>query len=95
VARAGAAAFQAGGVLPRDGVGLVDVLQDVAHPAEVVVTGLGQGQAARAALEQPRAQVLFQVSHQAGDDRWRHVQRARGTGKAAFIHHALEITDSP
>ena len=80
------------GVHAGHAIGFVDVLQDGAHPRHVGLSGLAQRDAARGAVKQARAQVLLQVGHQPGDHGRRHLQRARGGGKAPFIDHALKDT---
>lgn len=47
-----------------------DFAQNTAHPQQVHLTGLGQGQLARGALHQARAQVVFQVTKKARDGGW-------------------------
>ena len=52
------------------------LMHDAAHPVQVRRARFGQRQLARGALDQPRAQVLLKVGHQARRGGGRHVQRA-------------------
>ncbi|MNY43174.1 hypothetical protein D3C86_1781120 [compost metagenome] len=83
-------AFELGALRARHGIGFVDVLQDVAHPAQIALAGFGQRQPARRALQQPRAQMVFEIGHQTRDHGRRHVEHARRGGKAAFVHHTFK-----
>ncbi|MDT4845339.1 hypothetical protein FQZ97_793240 [compost metagenome] len=79
-------------VRAHERVGLVQVLQDLAHPLQVGLTRLGERQAAGGPVQQPGAQVLLQVGHQTGHHRRGDVQGTTGGGKAAFVDHALKNT---
>lgn len=69
----------------HQGLGLFDAGQDLPHPLQVDRADLGERQAARGAVDEARAHVLFQPCHQARHDGGRQVQRARRGGKAAHI----------
>ena len=71
-------------------IGLVDVLQDDAHPAQVVFARRAERQATRGAVQKPRAEVGFQVGHQPGHDGRRHVQGACCSRKAPFVDDLLK-----
>ena len=78
----------AGGLHQR--LGLVHVGEDGAHPLQIAFAHAGQGQAAGGALDESGAEMVLQLGHQPGDDRWRQVERPCGTGKAALVDDAGE-----
>ncbi|MNV43782.1 hypothetical protein D3C71_1355110 [compost metagenome] len=53
--------------IPRAGsrcrFGVFNLVQDAAYPRQIGVARLGQGQLARGALQQPRAQMLLEIRH--------------------------------
>jgi hypothetical protein len=71
----------------RQRLGLLHLGQDVAHPLEIGLAGVGEREPAGGAVEQAHAEVLLQVGHQPGDDRRRHVELARRAGEAALVDH--------
>ena len=80
------------GVRADHGVRLVQVLQDVAHPLQVLLAGFGERLAPGRAVQQARAQVVFEIGDQAGHHRRRHVQCPGRGGEAALVDHAQENT---
>jgi hypothetical protein len=73
------------GALTGQRVTFVHAQQDGAHAFQVLLAHLGECDAARGAVEQPRAQVRLELGHHARDHWRRHVQRARGLGETAFV----------
>ena len=55
-----------------------------------VLAGFGQAQAARGALEQAAAQLLFQPGHRNAQAGLRAIERARRRREAAVLHHLAE-----
>ncbi len=49
--------------------GVVDLVQDRAYALQIGITRVGERQLAGSALQQPRAQMLLQLGHHAGDHR--------------------------
>ncbi|MNV58163.1 hypothetical protein D3C71_1505230 [compost metagenome] len=49
--------------------GVVDLVQDGAYALQIGITRVGERQLAGSALQQPRAQMLLQLGHHAGDHR--------------------------
>ncbi len=66
-------------------------LSQQARDARVVGRAIGgDADPPRGAVEQPQAQVRFQLLHQLGDRGAADLQGVRGTGEAAGFHHAGE-----
>jgi hypothetical protein len=83
-------AGQLAAVRAHQRIGLVDLLQDGAHPHQVRLAGFGERQPARAALEQPRLQVVLEIGDQARHRSGRQLQGTGRRGEAAFVGDALE-----
>ncbi|MNN37125.1 hypothetical protein D3C81_1510590 [compost metagenome] len=71
-------------------LGFFHILEDLAAALEVGFAGVCQRQAARGAVQQPGAQVAFQVRHIARDHGIGHFQLLRRTCKTAKFHHLGE-----
>jgi len=56
--------------------------------AEELLTGIGHGQAARRAVQQPCAQMIFQGRYMPGDGGVRRVQLGGGGDQTARLHHS-------
>ena len=73
------------GLLAGGGLGLNHIVEDLPGSEQIGLPGLGQRYLARCALNQPRTQMLLQVSHQACHRRGRHVHRPCSRRKATFV----------
>ena len=71
-------------------LGLVDLAQHVAHAAQVELAGVGEREAARRAVDEPRAEVILEVGDEPGDDGGRQIEDARSRGEAALVDDARE-----
>ncbi len=72
----------------HEGVGFVDLFEDVLAAQQVFMARFGQLDAARGAVEQARAQVLLEVDHEPAQHGCAHVQlggRARETARAGNL----------
>lgn len=85
-------AAQVAGARRGGGLGVVDFVQDGAHPLQIGLAGIGQGQLAGGALQQPRAQVLLQIGHQPGHDGGRQLHQPCRSSKAPLFDDGLKHT---
>ncbi len=85
-------------VLARHGtLSFTDILQDAPARGHIVAAGVGQGEPARRADQQPRLQMRFEFLQLAADGGQRHAELATCRGETAGLHdiqqhgHVVEV----
>src|SRR5215472_12753884 len=71
-------------------LGVPDLLKDALASRQVVLPRVGKSNPSRRSIQQPCAEMRFQLCQLSTDGRKRQTQRTCGRGEASFVHHGHE-----